>query len=198
MRAILNEFALRAELVLEDDFVQETWRVIRESSGPDGALKRVLTKWSLASPHPLVLLVGEIDTLLGDTLISILRQFRSGYDLRPTSYPQSVELCGVRDVRDYRIQSGSSGQLVAGGSVFDINATSLQLGDLDRAEVEALLGQYTAERSQEFEPAAIERLYTQTASQSWLVNALCEEACFKSPQGRDRSRAVAENDILAA
>ena len=101
---------------------------------------------------------------------------------------------------DYRIQSGSSGQLVAGGSAFNINAASLQLGGggLDRAEVEALLGQHTAEFGQEFEPAAIERLFTQTAGQPWLVNALCEEACFKDPQGRDRSHAITENDILAA
>ena len=61
-----------------------------------------------------------------------------------------------------------------------------------------MLGQHTAEFGQEFEPAAIERLFTQTAGQPWLVNALCEEACFKDPQGRDRSHAITENDILAA
>ena len=61
-----------------------------------------------------------------------------------------------------------------------------------------MLGQHTAEFGQEFEPAAIERLYMQTAGQPWLVNALCAEACFKGPQGRDRSHAITESDILAA
>ena len=198
MRSILDEIALRAQEVHEDDFVNDIWPDILEISGPDGALKRVLTKWSAASPQPLVLLVDEIDSLVGDSLISVLRQLRSGYDRRPASYPQSVVLCGVRDVRDYRIHSASTGEPVTGGSAFNISAASLRLGDFERAEVEALLGQHTAETGQEFEPAALERVWTQTQGQPWLVNALCSEACFKSPQGRDRSRVITDDDILAA
>ena len=44
----------------------------------------------------------------------------------------------------------------------------------------------------------MERVYAQTAGQPWLVNALCWEACFENPQGRNRSRAITEHDILAA
>ena len=198
MRAILDEFALRAEVVLEDDFVQETGRKALETSGPDGALKRVLAKWSLASPRPLVLLIDEIDALIGDALLSVLRQLRSGYDMRPRSFPHSIVLCGVHNVRDYRIHSASGGNAITGGSGFNISADSLRLRDFDRAETEALLGQHTAETGQEFEPAAIERVYTQTAGQPWLVNALCNEACFENPQGRDRSRPITEDDIFAA
>ena len=198
MRSILDEIALRAQLALKDDFVSDTWPAVLETAGPDGALKRVLTKWSLASPQPLVLLVDEIDSLIGDTLISVLRQLRSGYDKRPATYPQSVVLCGVRDVRDYRIDSESTGEPVKGGSAFNINAASLRLGDFDRAEVEALVGQHTAGTGQQFEPAALERVWTQTQGQPWLVNALCAEVCFDSPQGRDRTRAITEDDILAA
>ena len=198
MQAILDEFALRAELVLEDDFVQKAWREVTEMSGSHGALKRVLAKWSLASPRPLVLLIDEIDALIGDSLLSVLRQLRSGYDMRPRSFPHSIVLCGVHNVRDYRIHSASEGKAIAGGSGFNISADSLRLRDFDQAKTEALLGQHTAETGQEFEPAAIDRVYTQTAGQPWLVNALCHEACFKSPQGRDRSRAITEHDILAA
>ena len=198
MQAILDEFALRAELVLEDDSVQKAWRTVLEMSGPDGALKRVLAKWSLASPRPLVLLIDEIDALIGDSLLSVLRQLRSGYDMRPRSFPHSIVLCGLRDVRDYRIHSAKEGKTIAGASAFNISADSLRLGDFDQAEVEALLGQHTAETGQEFEPAAIDRVYTQTAGQPWLVNALCRHACFKSPHGRDRSRAITDHDILAA
>ncbi len=198
MQAILDEFALRAELVLEDDSVQMAWRTVLEMSGPDGALKRVLAKWSLASPRPLVLLIDEIDALIGDSLLSVLRQLRSGYDMRPRSFPHSIVLCGLRDVRDYRIHSAKEGKTIAGASAFNISADSLRLGDFDQAEVEALLGQHTAETGQEFEPAAIDRVYTQTAGQPWLVNALCWHACFKTPQGRDRSRVITDHDILAA
>ena len=198
MRSILGEFALRAQDALEDDFVNDTWLDTLEKSGPYGALAGVLAEWSMDSPQPLVLLVDEIDALVGDTLISVLRQLRSGYDMRPDAYPQSVVLCGVRQVRDYRIRSGSSDEPVTGGGVFNVSAASLRLGDFGRAEVEALLGQHTAETGQEFEPAALERLWTQTQGQPWLVNALCSEACFETPQGLDRSRAITEDDILAA
>ena len=198
MRAILSQIALRAQLALKDDFVRETKHEALEMEGPDGALNWVLTQWSLASPQPLVLLVDEIDSLLGDTLISVLRQLRAGYDTRPDAYPQSVVLCGVRDVRDYRIYSASTGESVTGGSAFNISAASLRLGDFERAEVETLLGQHTAETGQAFEPAALDRVWTQTQGQPWLVNALCSKACFESPDGLDRRRAITEDDILAA
>ena len=197
MRSILSEIALRARDALKDDFVREIKHEALEMEGPDDALKWVLTEWALASPQPLVLLVDEIDALVGDSLISVLRQLRSGYDRRPDRYPQSVVLCGVRDVRDYRIHS-AKGEPVKGGSAFNISAASLRLGDFERAEVEALVGQHTAETGQEFEPAAVERVWTQTQGQPWLVNALCAQACFESPQGRDRSRAITEDDILEA
>ena len=140
----------------------------------------------------------EIDALKGDSLLSVLRQLRSGYDLRPQRFPQTIVLCGLRDVMDYRIHSGSTGEIIAGGSAFNISADSLRLGDFDRAEVEALLGQHTEERGQRLEHAAVDRIHTQAAGQPWLVNALCNEACFKNHQGRDRSRAITEDDILTA
>ena len=156
--SILDEFALRAQLELEDEFVQEHWLGVLQSSGADGALNRVLTEWSLASPHRLVLLVDEIDALVGDMLVSVLRQLRSGYECRPASCPQSVMLCGLSDVQDYRIRSGSTCESVTGGSAFNISAASLRLGDFDRAEVEALLGQHSSETGQGFEPEALERV----------------------------------------
>jgi len=68
-------------------------------------LEEVLRRWAEASPKPLVLLIDEIDALIGDTLISVLRQIRAGYPQRPALFPQSIVLCGVCDVRDYRIHS---------------------------------------------------------------------------------------------
>ena len=94
----------------------------------------------------MVLLVDEIDSVIGDTLISVLRQLRAGYDQRPSGFPQSVVLCGVRDVRDYRIRSSAENAMVNGGSAFNVKAESLLLGDFTEAELHALLGQHTEER----------------------------------------------------
>ena len=56
-----------------------------------------------------------------------------------------MALCGVRDVRDYRIRSGSENAVLAGGSAFNVRAASLRLGDFTEAEVRALLSQHTRE-----------------------------------------------------
>ena len=198
MRTILGRLATRARIVLEDNFLADIRSEILRGYEADEVLEEAVVRWAESDRRPLVLLIDEIDALIGDSLLSVLRQLRSGYDMRPRSFPHSIVLCGVRNVRDYRIHSTSEGKTIAGGSAFNISAAALRLGDFDRAETEALLGQHTAETGQEFEPAAIERVYTQTAGQPWLVNALCNEACFKNPQGRDRSRPITEDDIFAA
>jgi len=195
---ILRLLALGARKVLGDNSLSDLRREVLAEESPGTALFEILQRWAQAETRPLVLLIDEIDALIGDTLLSVLRQLRSGYEDRPDGFPHSIVLCGVRDVRDYRIHSDERGEPVAGGSVFNISADSLRLGDFDRTEVESLLGQHTEETGQQFESAAIDRVYSQTAGQPWLVNALCWHACFKNPQGRDRSRAITEHDILAA
>ena len=134
-------------------------------------LQMVLSRWASADPRPLVVLIDEIDSLVGDTLISVLRQLRAGYSERPRRFPQSVILCGVRDVRDYRIQTGS-GDIITGGSAFNVKAESLRVGDFTEAEVRALLAQHTEDTGQEFTEEATEAVWRQTCGQPWLVNAL--------------------------
>ena len=196
MRAILSGLAGSARL-LGDDFPKRTWPGVFEQSGPNDALKDLLIEWCLANPKPLVLLVDEIDSLVGDTLLSVLRQLRAGYEQRPKGFPHSVVLCGVRDIRDYRIRS-SRGEVVAGGSPFNVAAESLRLGDFTRKETRRLMLQHILETGQRFTPAARRAVWEQTRGQPWLVNALCAGACFKSEAGRDRSRAIGVEDINAA
>jgi ATP-dependent Clp protease ATP-binding subunit ClpA len=69
-------------------------------------MKQALMQWAHHNPKPIVLFIDEVDSLVGDTLISLLRQLRAGYNKRPSLFPQSVVLCGLRDVRDYRVHSG--------------------------------------------------------------------------------------------
>ena len=196
MRVILGELGSRA-LLQGDGFLDGAWSDILAQFG-QGALGAALTRWSMASPKPLVLLIDEIDSLVGDTLISVLRQLRAGYDQRPEGFPQSIALCGVRDVRDYRIRSGSENAAVAGGSAFNIRAGSLRLGDFTEAEVHALIAQHTAQTGQAFTAEALDRVWTRTRGQPWLVNALCARACFDTEAGRDRARPIADDAVAAA
>ena len=196
MRAILSSLATSAEF-LGDDYLEDVWPDILAKSGPNNALRRTLAAWCLANPTPLVLLVDEIDSLVGDTLLSVLRQLRAGYEHRPRGFPHSVVLCGVRDIRDYRIRS-STGEVVAGGSPFNVAAKSLRLGDFTRKETRRLMLQHILETGQRFTPAARRAVWEHTRGQPWLVNALCAGACFDSEAGRDRSRAIDVEDINTA
>ena len=155
-RTILTELASRARSI-GDDFCPRAGLLSSLSPGRGAALREALTRWAEASPKPLVLLIDEIDALIGDALLSVLRQLRAGYDRRPESFPQSVILCGVRDVRDYRIRSSSTNAIITGGSAFNIKARSLRLGDFSRDEVIALLAQHTEETGQVFTPARWKR-----------------------------------------
>ena len=195
-QVILGELASWARSTLNDEFLTDTWSDIFAKFGA-GALSEALTRWSAATPKPLVLLIDEIDSLIGDSLLSVLRQLRAGYVRRPGEFPQSVVLCGVRDVRDYRIQSTAENAIIAGGSAFNIKARSLRLGDFSREEVSTLLGQHTEETGQAFAAEAVETVWTQTQGQPWLVNALADEACFYGV-AQDRRRPVAAEAILAA
>ena len=77
MQTILGELGDRARS-LGDGFLDEVWPDILAKAGPRRALAAALTRWCEAEPKPVVLLIDEIDSLIGDSLISVLRQLRSG------------------------------------------------------------------------------------------------------------------------
>jgi AAA-like domain len=190
LRAILSQLAYQAQSVLNDEFLTTHWQEILAQNGPHAAFNEVLARWAAHDPKPLVVLIDEIDSLIGDTLIAVLRQLRTGYAQRPQRFPQSVILCGVRDVRDYRIHSSSEKAIITGGSAFNIKAESLRLGNFSRVEMDTLYGQHTQETGQIFTPDALERLWDLTQGQPWLVNALGYETCFRMKEGRDRRQPI--------
>ena len=198
MRVILYQLESEEQATLGADALADIWPAALERAGPLGALRASLERWCMADPRPLVLLIDEIDTLVGDTLLSVLRQLRTGYPHRPERFPHSIVLCGVRDVRDYRIYSTAQNALVLGGSAFNVKSKSLRLGDFTEAETRALLAQHTEETGQAFTDGALEAVRTRSAGQPWLVNALCREACFESETGRDRTRAITAADVRDA
>ena len=181
MQAILNELAYEAQSEWDDDQLGAIWPETLERAGPHAGLRESLARWAQASPRPLVLLIDEIDALIGDALLAVLRQLRAGYRRRPNRFPQSVVLCGVRDIRDYRIRSTAQNALIDGGSAFNVSAGALRLGDFTREEVDALLGQHSAETAQSWCDEARDRLWNATAGQAWLVNAIAANACAAVP-----------------
>lgn len=190
IRAVMGAIAAGARDFARDDLPSQIWLDILERQGEDRALEELLTVWAERSPLPLVLLIDEIDALVGDTLIAVLRQLRAGYAKRPRSFPQSVILCGVRDVRDYRIHSSQEKAIITGGSAFNIKAKSLRLGNFSRPETEAIYRVHTVETGQIFTEEALGRLWELTQGQPWLVNALGYETCFEMKANRDRQRPI--------
>ncbi|MEA3385018.1 MAG: ATP-binding protein [Thermodesulfobacteriota bacterium] len=183
---ILRELATSARIHLNDSFIEESLPRLLQKRAYGTALNHCLALWAEHNSKPLVLILDEIDSLIGDTLISVLRQLRSGYTNRPAFFPQTVILCGVRDIRDYRIHSGREKEIITGGSCFNIKAKSLRLGDFIKEEVFSLLAQHQEETGQDMEKAAREKIWEFTNGQPWLVNALAYEACFEIKEGRDR------------
>ena len=164
---------------------------------PQIQLIKLLSHWALTSNKPTILFLDEVDALVGDTLISVLRQIRSGYAERPVGFPQSVVLCGVRDVRDYRIHQ-SGGEIITGGSAFNIKTESLRMGNFTREETQALWTQHTEETGQQFDEAIFPELWEDTFGQPWLVNALGYEITWKLRANRNRSRRITLFDYKEA
>ena len=196
IRVVLGELGFQARHTLDDGFVERCWRETLESAGPDRVLREVLARWAAADLRALVLLLDEADTLTGDALLSLLSQLRSGYPERRRRFPQSVVLCGIRDVRDCRAPGVAA-------SPFNIKAESLRLGDFSEAETRALLGQHTEETGQRFGDEALELVWDQTRGQPWLVNTLAHEPDRERTRApgagvRDRSGADGPADLLAA
>lgn len=198
MRAILSALASRSRHIAGDSYPGEIWPAVLAESGPYEALGEVLARWSGHDARPLVLLIDEIDALIGDTLVAVLRQLRAGYDKRPAAFPQSIVLCGVRDVRDYRIHSARSPEIITGGSAFNIKAESIRMGNFDAAGVTALFLQHTAETGQPFTPEALARVWDLTRGQPWLVNALGYQLCFRDPPTCDRAVTVTAEHVEQA
>ncbi|NEX18575.1 MAG: hypothetical protein C1943_18750 [Halochromatium sp.] len=198
MATIVTDIATWASDGVGDTQAPALAREVLADTPPGSALGVFLSRWCARLEAPLVLLLDEVDALVGDTLISLLRQLRAGYTKRPHAFPSSLVLCGVRDLRDYRIHSGTQQAIITGGSAFNIKAESLRLGDFSEAETRTLLQEHTQETGQVFSPEALQKVWTLTQGQPWLVNALAYQACFRSPEGRDRARPIDAAMIEAA
>jgi hypothetical protein len=188
--AVVDSIADCVRTYLRDGDADLLAEEVRAKAPPDSALTRFLRRWCEASPKPIVLMLDEVDALVGDTLVSLLRQLRAGYADRPAQFPQSLILCGVRDLQDYRIQSTQAKGIVTGGSAFNIKAESLRLGNFTGGDIAALYRQHTQATGQLFTQDALNIAWELTEGQPWLVNALAYEATSRMPACLDRARPI--------
>jgi type II secretory pathway predicted ATPase ExeA len=167
--AILESWHGAARWQLPTELLPPPWPVANAGA----RISTALQAWSEAAPRPVVLFLDEIDALQDQTLISILRQLRDGYARRPQSFPWSIALIGLRDVRDYKVASGGSERLNT-SSPFNIKVRSLTMQPFTASEVAALYQQHTSETGQAFTPDALQAAFDLTQGQPWLVNSLAK------------------------
>ena len=154
---VLEMFRFSASVGLPEDL-----RPPRPDSGlsADKRLGDLLTRWSCACARPIVLFLDEIDTLVGDLLLSVLRQLRVGDPNGSGFFLQSIGLIGLLDIRDRFIPT----------------AESLTLRNFTAEEVAELYDQHTSETGQIFTGEAKALAFHLTRGQPWLVNALARQA----------------------
>ncbi len=172
----------RANELLVESVYSASCRQLPEAerpANPEGkrilSLKSYLESWATAQTKPIVLLVDEIDALFDDTLISVLRQLRDGYQGRPEHFPSSVVLVGLRDVREYKAVIREGSETMGTASPFNVKSDSLMLKNFSRGEVFELLEQHTEEKGQAFPLEVKEEIYRLGKGQPWLTNALANQ-----------------------
>jgi len=190
--AILNEWRGKVEGQLPEELRPPPW----PDAPPANRIASALRAWARSSPRPLALFIDEIDALQDETLVSVLRQLRSGHGDRPGLFPASIGLVGLRDVRDYLVKAGGSGR-IGSASPFNIKEESPQLPAFTRDEVGELYAQHTADTGQLFLPQAVDRAFHWTQGQPWLVNRLARECVMRLVPDRARPIGTAHVDEAA-
>ncbi len=142
-----------------------------------GVLHTELSKYCEMLDRPLVIFFDEADCLSGTTLISFLRQLRSGYINRTLMpFVHSIALVGMRNIRDYKSMIRPESKTLGSASPFNIVTKAMTLQNFTKEEITTLYNQHTVETGQQFETEAIDLVFEQTQGQPWLVNAIAREA----------------------
>ena len=172
---------------------------LRSDRGGIGlAVRTVLQNLCRAVGKPTAIFFDEVDCLVGDALVSFLRQLRDGYvnrDICP--FPKSVALVGMLDVRDYKAQIRPDGESLGQISPFNIVRKDMLIPNFTESDIHALYAQHTAETGQEFADGVVEDVWRLTRGQPWLVNAIgCE--CVEEIHAFRYSEPITVGDVEVA
>jgi DNA polymerase III delta prime subunit len=143
------------------------------------SLKDYLSEWAKAQQKPIVLLIDEADSLWDDVMVNFLRQLRDGFQDRPSNFPQSIALVGLRDIREYRLKARGENPSLGSGSPFNVKSESFFLGTFSKKEVEELLQQHAKATGQRFSKPVTDLIFEFSGGQPWLTNALANEIVSK-------------------
>ncbi len=146
----------------------------------NNVLQKSLVYFCQKLDKPLVILFDEADCLSNGTLISFLRQLRSGYVNRGrVPFVHSIALVGMRNIRDYKSKIREDRETLGSASPFNIVTESLTLRNFNLEEMGRLYAQHTAQTGQIFPPEVVEKAFYYTQGQPWLVNAIAREIVEK-------------------
>ena len=166
-----------------------------EASTAIGDVLQVLCE---RSPRPVVAFFDEVDCLVGEVLVSFLRQLRDGYiNRKEMPFPKSVALVGMLDVRDYKAHIRPDGSSLGEISPFNIIAEDVLIPNFTESEIAALYAQHTAATGQVFADGVIARVWEITRGQPWLVNAIAND-CVAKIHGNRCGEVIAVDDVEAA
>ena len=131
------------------------------------SMRRFLTQLGESlSPQRVVLIIDEFDGIPQAALSDFLHTLRHIYLLgRKERCPYSVGIVGVKSITQLNYDRTIS--------PFNIQ-DEFNLPNFTLAQVQELLGEYTAEVGQAFAPAVVEALHRQTGGQPFLVNRLAQ------------------------
>ena len=162
------------------------------------ALRFTLRRWAeLIAPKSLIVLFDEVDVLVGETLISFLRQLRGGFATRGVGkFPISIALVGMRDLKDY-ITASKDGEEPNPGSPFNIKKDSVRLANFSENDVARLFALRTDETGQQITPEALKYVFEQSGGQPWIVNSLFDRA-IELILGRESTETVTKEHIFEA
>jgi hypothetical protein len=149
-------------------------------STPFYMLNDILSNWAaLVAPKPLILLFDEVDVMIDETILSFLSQLRDGFAGRGIgTFPVSVALVGMRDLKDY-ITASKGGIAPNPGSPFNIKSDSASLSNFQKEDIAHLFARRTSENGQQITQEALDYVYEQSNGQPWLVNSLFKRATIR-------------------
>ena len=159
-------------------------------------ISNLLSKLAVHVGKPLVMFFDEVDCLSEGTLVSFLRQLRQGRIscVEPNSFPSSVALIGMRDIRDYKAKIRPAAETLGSASPFNVITEAMTLRSFTEPELRALYRQHTDETGQDFEEEALCKAFELSQGQPYLVNALARW-CVEKIHGDDFSRPVTGADM---
>ena len=166
-------------------------------SFPPSSIVKDTLKWlSMRAGKPFVIFFDEVDCLERDVLVGFLRQLRNGRisNTEPNTFPVSLALIGLRNIRDYKMFVRPEGQSTGEASPFNVITEAMTIGLFSEADMRELYRQHTDETGQVFEEEALAKAWDYSRGQPWLVNALARW-CVEKIHKEDFSKPVTGADM---